>query len=348
MGIVIRDADLARDKEILIRTLNQNRPRVADERRFRWRYLDNPHGQARAWLAVDDQKEAVVGFTVVHPRLMSVCGEELLCWNCGDFSINKQYRSLGVAIKLRVAATQYVNQEAVPFLYAHPNDRMRIIHLKAGHTIIGQMVRYARVLRVDRYLPEMAKASWFSESLAQAYYRGLVAWQGAARLRTSYHCEISEHFPEKVDFASLQQDVGSRWKVFGIRNRAYLQWRFSANPLYQVSVLQLYQGQALVGYVFYTHADSIMYVLDLFCLPEQDVFHALVIHLTEVGLEQKAQSISMRLLETHPLIPVMQRYGYVQRAETSSVIVHTSSEMQYRGVIQEKANWFMTEGDRDV
>lgn len=164
MGIVIREANLVQDKDILIQTRNQNRSRSTDERRYQWRYLANPHGTARAWLAVDDQRGAVVGSAAVHPRLMYVCGEKVTCWNCGDFSIHKRYRGLGVAVKLRSATTQCVNQGEVPFLYSHPNSGMRVVHLKAGHKAIGQMVRYARVLRLDRYLPDFARGSWFSDS----------------------------------------------------------------------------------------------------------------------------------------------------------------------------------------
>jgi hypothetical protein len=349
MGIIIRDADLIQDKDVLINTLNQNRVRKTDERRYRWLYLENPFGKAKAWLAVDDQKGKVAGFTSVFPRLMHVCGEEMVCWNCGDFSINQRYRTLGVAIQLRLAATGGVNRGEVPFLYAHPNDRMKIVHLKAGHKVIGQMARYARPLSIDRYLPSFLKGfPRLSDGLRWIYNGGLSAWNGPLGSSRSFHSENYDGFPATAPFNSLLEQARRRLKIFGQRNDEYLNWRFGINPLVQVHTLLLYESGELVGYAFYSYKDEIMYINDLFCLPEQEVSDALVARLTEIGFDQKAQAVSVTLLESNPLIQSLRRSGYRLRPESSSVIVHTSPEVPWGAMLQDKTNWFMTVGDRDV
>jgi hypothetical protein len=91
-----------------------------------------------------------------------------------------------------------------------------------------------------------------------------------------------------------------------------------------------------------------MHVHDLFYLPEEDVPYALIAHLTEVGIEQKVQAISITLLDSNPLIPVLIQHGYALRPETSSVIVHTAPEISWGPTLRDKASWFMTVGDRDV
>ena len=103
-----------------------------------------------------------------------------------------------------------------------------------------------------------------------------------------------------------------------------------------------------MGYAFYAHKDQVMHVHDLFFLPEDDVPQALVTHMTAAGFAQKAQAISVTLFESNPLIHVLQRYNYVLRPETSSVIVHASPGMLHGALLQDKTNWFMTVGDRDV
>ncbi len=348
MGIVIRQADLIRDQQVMIETRNQNRTWATDERRYQWRYLDNPHGQAVAWLAIDERTEAVAGFTVAHPRRMSVGGEDVTCWNCGDFSINKRYRTLGVAVKLRSAATQCVNQGNVPFLYAHPNDRMKVVHLKAGHTAIGQMVRYARVLRLDRYMPPSMQASWVTSGLSWAYQKGVMTWHGVQRGCSGFSRELYEGVPDSAPFDVFQQGLRDRFSVFGLRSREYLLWRFGAHPLLTVSALLLYRGRDLVGYALYTCKDRVMSVVDFLYMPEPGVAQALTAHLTEVGWELKMQAISVTLFESNPLIQSLRNFGYALRPETSSVIVHTSPHLPCQEVLYDKAGWFMTVGDRDV
>jgi hypothetical protein len=115
-----------------------------------------------------------------------------------------------------------------------------------------------------------------------------------------------------------------------------------------VSTLLLYRNREPVGYAFYSKTGSVMNVHDLFCLPEEAVSSALIAHLTEVGLEQKLQAISVVLFESNPLIHALKTHGYMLRPETSSVIVYTSPEILWGPALLNKASWFMTVGDRDV
>ncbi len=162
MSIIIKEADLEKDKDIMIATLNKNRKSQTDVKGYEWRYKENPGGKARAWLAVNDNTGDIAGFTSVIPRKMYVFGEEMICLNCSNFSINKRYRTLGVAIKLRRAAKECVDNSIVPFLYAHPNGRMRVIHLRVGHSEIGIMVRFAKLLKVVQKVQKLIKNNIFS------------------------------------------------------------------------------------------------------------------------------------------------------------------------------------------
>lgn len=348
MGILIREADLVEDQAVLIKTLNENRGKSTDEGRYRWRYLNNPQGRAKAWLAIDEADGAVAGFTVAHPRVMCVGGEALTAWNCGDFSINKKYRTLGVAVKLRSAATACVNQGEIPFLYAHPNDRMALIHLKAGHTALGEMVRYARPLGFDRYLPNYLKGSPVSSGLGWAFHKGVSAWTRSARFRRAFQCELHDGFSEEAPYEALMDRVRKQVPVVGLRNRTYLKWRFGDKPLLRVFTLLLFGDGDLLGYAFCSWQDRVIQVHDLFSLPEEGVFNGLVAHLTEVAYSLKAQAISVILLESHPMIHALERNGYLLRPERSKMMVHPSPSAKGREILLDKQHWFITVGDRDV
>ena len=348
MTIFIREADLIEDQNLLVGALNQNRARITDERRYRWLYLDNPFGKAKAWIAVDDRKGAIAGFTAVFPRVMNVDGNEMLCWNCGDFSINQSYRTLGVAVQLRSAATKMVNEGRVPFLYAHPNDRMKIVHLRAGHKVIGQMVRFAMPLRVDRYLPLLPGMSWVSSGLAWASHSLRSISKQSRRSRQSFRAEIFDGFAADAPFNSVLEQARGRLPIFGVRNYEYLNWRFGINPLVRLHTLLLYRRGQFVGYAFYSFKDEVMYINDMFCLPEEEVSDALIIYLTNTGWVQRSRAVSVTLLESNPLIHSLVRTGYLRRPETSSVIVYATPGLPWGPMLQDKTNWFMTVGDRDV
>jgi len=348
MAIVIREADLIEDQNLLVRTLNQNRARVTEGRRYRWLYLDNPFGKAKAWIAVDDRNGAIAGFTAVFPRLMNVDGKEMLCWNCGDFSINQSYRTLGVAVQLRSVATRIVNEGQVPFLYAHPNDRMKIVHLRAGHKVIGQMVRFAMPLRIDRCLPPLPGMSSVSSALAWASNTLRSISKQSRCSKQSFRAEIFDVFPVDAPFNSLLEEARGRLPIFGLRNDEYLKWRFGMNPMIRLQTLLLYRMEQFVGYAFYSFKDEAMHINDMFCLPERDASDALITYLTNTGWDQRARAVSVTLLESNPLIQSLVRTGYVRRPETSSVIVHATPGLPWGPMLQDKNKWFMTVGDRDV
>ncbi len=348
MGIIICEADLVTDQEILIKTLNENRDKSTDACRYRWRYLDNPQGRARAWLAIDEGSAAVAGFTVAHPRIVYINGEAFCGWNCGDFSINKKYRTLGVAVKLRTAATACVNQGEIPFLYAHPNERMSLIHLKAGHSVLGEMVRYARPLSLDRYLPRYLQDSAVSSSLGWAYHKGVSAWTRSARFRQSFQCELHDGFSEDAPYDALMNRVRKGVPVVGLRDKAYLKWRFGDSPGSQIFTLLLFGDGDLLGYAFCSWQDRTIHVHDFFSLLDDAVLNGLVAHLTEVAYSLKAQAVSVTILESHPVIHALERNGFLLRQERSKMMVHTSPDAKWRAPLMDKHNWLITVGDRDV
>ena len=135
MPYVVKEADLIQEKQRMLSLLTGNRERQGFDydKRYDWLYLDNPSGKATAWIIWDEKSGDPAGFTAVFPRQILVNGNELTCWNCGDFSIEKAHRALGVAVQLRKEAKHNVDSGKIPFLYAHPNNKMVHIHMRARH-----------------------------------------------------------------------------------------------------------------------------------------------------------------------------------------------------------------------
>jgi hypothetical protein len=76
VGYVVKEADIRRDKEILLNIIRANRTRqeFPYEKRYNWLYFENPYGPATAWIIWDETKEYPAGFTAVYPRKMLVKG----------------------------------------------------------------------------------------------------------------------------------------------------------------------------------------------------------------------------------------------------------------------------------
>src|SRR5580658_7630313 len=106
MRIIIRPADLERDRDVLVRTLAQYLTPTSNQTRFDWLYHRNPHGPTRAWLAFDGDTGEVVGASAAFARRVVAEGIGKTGWVLGDFCIADKYRSLGPALQLQKATLQ--------------------------------------------------------------------------------------------------------------------------------------------------------------------------------------------------------------------------------------------------
>ncbi len=353
MGYIVKEADPDRDREIMISILERNRTRddTDYQKRIDWIYLNNPFGRAKAWIIWDGQKNMPVGFTGAFPRPVYVEGQEYLAWNCGDFSIDKKYRTLGVALQLRREAKLAVDGGEVPFLYAHPNKRMELIHFRVGHKKISQMVRYALPLKADRYLSEKISFN-IPAKLAALPFNAYLKSRFLLKRSSLFRGEIREKVQCHADHDRIFEKMKKQFKVIGTRSLKYLQWKFADHPNFKYNQFDFYEGNELRGSIFYLIKNNVINLADILIDDYKKYAEQLfLIFIKEVYRKQAGETLSFILQEQNPLIPVMRNLGFKARQDaTSSVIAYGNEEKQpeLSRLVLNGANWYMTVGDRDA
>src|SRR6476646_2829299 len=101
MSVVIREANLQSDKQVIIYTARRFLTALSNGCRFGWLYEKNAHGRPRVWLARTTDDGAVIGMAGAFPRRIYVEQHEELAWVLGDFCMSSDYRSLGPALALQ-------------------------------------------------------------------------------------------------------------------------------------------------------------------------------------------------------------------------------------------------------
>lgn len=353
MGYSVKIADLEKDKETIVSILERNRSRTDTDyaKRFDWIYLNNPFGRAKAWIIYNDDTGQAVGFTGVFPRPVFVNGKEYLAWNCGDFSIDKKYRALGVALKLRRAAKNDVDAGRVPFLYAHPNKRMEVVHLRVGHKKISEMRRFALPLKFDRY---------FKDRLPVEFLAKIVALPINSSLRLKYALKNPKNIKGQIlanvecrpEHEALFEAMKKQFKVIGIRNCSFLKWKFADHPNFKYQQFDCYRGNQLIGTLFFTVKNQVVHLIDVLVNDHQaDIIPLFERFINEVYKNKFAQVLSFIIQTNNPIIPLLKELGFKERNDaTSSVIAYANEEKnkQIATIVLNGANWFMTVGDRDA
>lgn len=338
--------DLARD--LLIETRHMD----ISPRRMQWMYQENPDGPAVVWSLRERSTGKLAGFTAGLPRRMLVRGQPRTAWNCADFSVLPAYRTLGLAVRLRRAAREEVDAGAVDFLYAHPNERMQMIHERAGHTGVGTIVRYAFVLHAARFIREHvrpaalgAAAGWLAGTLADPWLH----WRSPAwRQRPAAHIRIEPEPRFDDRFDRLFAERGGELPVVGVRDARYLQWRYGEHPLYRTQAVLAVRDGKLHGFALFTQHDRVAILKDIFPPDDPQLVRDLVVGLVRRLRRTGAETLSFWALEGNPALPALIELGFLRRPEISRMFAYAPAASPLSESLLDHRGWHITHGDRDI
>lgn len=328
--------------------LNATRRQEVGAGRMEWLYRRNPDGEAVLWAIRAAESGELAGFTVALPRRVWVDGREHVCWNGADFSILPKYRTLGLAVKLRRAAKEGIDAGRAEFLYAHPNERMGVIHARVGHSPIGRMVRYARLLRSAGHLEERLKNRWLAKAAAAVVDPALRLQGLGWRHRSTTTVRLIERARFDERFDRLFAETAPANGVIGVRDARYLNWRYAENPLYETHALLAEDGGELRGYLLFVVENEMVSVKDVYPADCRDVVGDLVAAAIREGRRRGVRSVSFTALETNPLIPVFAEFGFRERPGSSEMFGYAAEASPLRARVLDKQAWWVTVGDRDV
>ncbi len=320
---------------LLRATFNANRVVASRPARFQWLYEDNPDGRAKAWLAFDDRTGDVAGAASVLPRRIHVGhGREIIAWNGADFSVNRRYRSAGVAVKLRRAACDAVDRGECELLFSHPNDKMLPVQLRAGCRPLGRMVRHAKTLGIRAGGRRL-------RAVASAGLRFLgVDWM----IRLRHDVEWRRGLPVPEGVTDLYARMADRIGTAVVRDASRLDWRFRCHPTEQNETVILRAGGRVTAYAIVAVEAAVARVKD-WLAESPEAFDQLVTAVIRDMHVRGVESIIVAALESHGDLPLLRRFGFVRRPDFSTAIAYVAGRSAESSLL-DSGTWYMTRGDR--
>jgi len=323
MGAVIRQADLDRDRDALIRIHQRYLNPQADSRRYDWLYRDSPFGQARTWLATDGDGE-IVGTAALFPRVVFVHGEQRLGGVLGDFCVSERHRSLGPALQLQKQCLCAVRSGEFSFCYDFPSPVMIGVYDRLGMKQTHRMRRLSRPLDLAQWF---RGSRWSSAVLAPTLGRcANVFFRHQDRpLPTSFlFDEHREAFDQ--EFTALACKLAPEHGIHTFRSAAYLNWRYRNHPArsYRVITARTASSQ-LAGYVIFSLERQSATIADLCCREDASLLQGLVQSAVSLARSAGAASLSFPLLESSRWIPLLRAMGFLLR-ECSPLVTYTAAQ----------------------
>ena len=226
--------------------------------KYDWFYVDCPADAPLVMSLLQRETEERVGVVAAGERRMLWRGQPVRAALMVDLAVAPEHRWLGPALILQRRMKQ-VAAERYDLLYVFPNPLATPVYLRAGYSHLGEIVRYARVLRHQGYLARHLPRplAWAGGSLLDVFDRV----RRRLRARPCRH-EWVDRSTDDMDrlWASSHHGDGP----ITVRDRAYLDWRFDRSPLASTRYLLLRadDGRLEAWFACQAREDNILHVHD--------------------------------------------------------------------------------------
>jgi hypothetical protein len=347
MRIVVRPADLVKDREVLIESLRRYLTPQSNAARFDWLYQDNPWGAARAWLAFDLDTEQTIGVGSAFPRRFYTPAGVTTGFVLGDFCVSDRYRSLGPALQLQRACLNLVTEETNTFCYDFPSTQMMAVYKRLRIGPIAQMVRLAKPLRIDRKVRAIVNAPVLTQAVSTVGNWMLALQEYSLTQRRPRFLQIAVHQGAcGEEFSQLAEATGCHFGVCLQRSAAYINWRYISNPLGRYEIVTARAENALLAYAVFTLDGEEGTLVDLFFGKDLTVVRFLLDEVIAMLRTRGAATVQTAAIAPHIWVGLLQQKGLRLR-ESRPIVIYAPPESALPLSEAADGGWLLLYGDRD-
>ena len=338
MAIFVRPANLIDDETILTdlarKYLNQN----ADEARFQWLYRENPFGPARAWIAYENDTEAV-GMAAVFPRQM-YCDDTVVT-GCvlGDLCVATQYRSLGPALQLQRACLECVRSGEFALAYDFPSTTMLGIYRYLGIQPVATSIRMAKVLRADEKVRRVfpSRILWRPAAAAANFVLSLTEQALADLPGVEFQLQDA---PCASEYSDLAGRIGSSQGVCTVRSAEYLNWRYWQHPHRKYEFFVGRRNTELLANCTFTVEDGNVIIAELFGSIDDQALPSLLQRLVVLLRARGLETLSIPILNGDRRAELLRTLGFRAREAVPVMVLGPKADAS-------GARMFLMHGDRE-
>ncbi len=318
------------------------------EAKLKWYYRNNIEGTPLVVFLHHAETQDAVGVAAVGPRRMRFGAETLMAGALVDFVTQPEHRTFFPAIFLQKELRRRASRDCV-ILFGFPNTKALPVVRRVGYKCVGQMVRRTRVLRSAAYLANYLP-SWLS-SIAGAGIDGMRST--AMTMRGLVNTGFQSHWQERPDnaFDDLWRRAGAPGLVMGVRDSAFLIWRFVDVPFKSFMFFTLVSSvnQRLVAYAVCEADGEVLRVADFLVDPNFPAAGArLWLDLSREAIRMGHTSLCVEFMGADQEQRQLNAAGFIARDKRPVYASVTQSSTKGVNLLPtETSVWYLTPADDD-
>lgn len=347
MSYSIVKADLINNKADILNLMCRNLGMHSEEW-FTWKYLACPYGVARCWLIKDDNSGNFVGTAALFPRKKSLNNKNFYIGIAGDFAIDRNFRSFGLALKLQKHILAVFEKEGFDFVYGTPNNLAEGVLLKSGYTEIGTFTRYAKLLRTESVLKKYIKLILVLKiaSAVCDFLLNLVSRGKFINIADGDGIQVLAVSDRKTE--GLFERIRNNFNLSSIKDSVFLRWRYQESLDKKYNILFIFSNKReIFGYLVYFERDKVYYIEDIFFTGSEKTLNYIFSAVIRIARKQRISSISLNFFGNSAVEKILLRFGFIPREPGHKIIVYSNNQ-QVKSQLLNKENWFFMNGDNDA
>jgi hypothetical protein len=315
---------------------------------WRWKYFENPAGQAIIALAMDGQR--IVGRVGEIPLRMKVGEREVLVAQGVDTDILEEYRRGMTFFQMAHLVGKRSKADGVSFSFSFAIKLTYEISTGSlGFHHAASVRKWVKILDPTPFLRKKLKIPVIPGAIGRNI-RGVMAWGSRRRARKLRNTSELSSFDERFD--RLWEEA-IKAEIMVVRDSTYLNWRYSRCPAADYKILAVENMGRLEGFAVLQliERDGILYgyIADILvakgkenCLT--DLFPSAIDYFCQEG----AAAVVCWVPNSSFLCNYLKGIDFWPRPIRHYIIVgsYKEEEAPLCFLIQEK-NWFYTFGDSD-
>ena len=318
---------------------------------WRWKYLENPAGKPRIWLAEYEGK--IIGQYPLVPIMMRVENQIVKAYQNMDLMTHPEYQAQGVFSALERRALDEAKNEGVYITFGYPNAAAYRGHIKSGWfdiaptRIMFKPLSWQNALKAEIKNRVLLKISAIGGNLADTVFFRPTPPPIMEGLRIT---QISR-FDERIKH--LWDRVSGQHRIMVIRGEVYLNWRYVTVPGVEYSIYLAEKTDEILGYIVLRTLQreyrKVVAVLDILADSGQ-IAQSLVSQAVQHSKRGKADLIYCNFLTNKTYVQAFRNNGFmsVPFIKGSRFCAYSSSPDISRDFLRDAKNWFVQIGDSDV
>ncbi|MDA2933360.1 GNAT family N-acetyltransferase [Acidobacteria bacterium AH-259-D05] len=339
--------DEAQILKLFKRTFGLNR----SNKHWEWEFLQNCLGKSTILVAVDPDREELVGQVAYVPIPMNCRGQKVIGSQTVDLMIDSRFWNQGIFLTLAAKCCEKAEAMGIQLVYGFANKR-----LSQGWTRgvkfrdLGGVPQYHFVLNFCNYLRTLPKYRGIRMLVFPVLYLLsylFIRLPNLPKRRDSTYKIVAISEPDEV-FNKLWEQCRTKISFSTWRDAEYLRWRYFTFPDYKYRVFAAYSNQEMVGWmVLLKHRGYVGVIVD-FLYTNHRVMDEMLAHALRYFRRWGRDYVSCPFEGDPEVHQSFVRFGFRQASPELRFVLRPLGNASFDPLgVNNLGLWYLTYGDTD-